>query len=409
MNPILRTRYGITNKRPIVALAPMAGVTDLPFRSLCEQLGADYSVTEMAASAPQLLHSAKNQSRRQFPANSHVNILQIIGNDARQMAEVACYYADNGADIIDINLGCPARKINRKGAGSALLSDLSTVKTILTTVSKACPVPVTLKTRLGPNHAHYTLATVADIATDVGIELITVHGRTRDCQFNGSAQFDEIARVKQRYPQLAMIANGDIDSVERAHKVLTATQCDGIMIGRGAVGNPWLFSDIRQSWDADFKVKKDSHIEQILTHVSQIHKFYGADKGVRFARKHIQKYLAHRQLGHYFSQLSHIENADEQRRHLKLLLTTTHPRPTMQKKPKKAKVEKAIRRLVKQYFNHIDDSCEMGCLHPELIRRVERELIRQVLKETSDNQSQAAKILGLSRTTLRKKMVDFDL
>ncbi len=159
----LYSRYGLSAPRFMIAAAPMAGVSDLPFRQLCEQLGADFSVTEMTATAPQLLQTNKNQSRLHFTANARVNICQIVGNDARQMATAAINYAKQGADIIDINLGCPAKKINRKGAGSALLSDLSRVKNIVQAVTAACPVPVTIKTRLGPNHQCYTLPALAEI------------------------------------------------------------------------------------------------------------------------------------------------------------------------------------------------------------------------------------------------------
>ncbi len=304
----LYLRYGLSMPRPMIAVAPMAGVSDLPFRQLCEQLGADFSVTEMTATAPQLLQTNKNQCRLHFTANARVNICQIIGNDARQMATAALNYAKQGADIIDINLGCPAKKINRKGAGSALLSDLSRVKNIVQTVTAACPVPVTIKTRLGPNHQCYTLPALAEIALDAGIELITVHGRTRACRFNGQAQFTEIAKLKQRFPQLAVIANGDIASVEQAVTVWRQTCCDGIMVGRGAVGKPWLFTELRQYFDKTFKPPIIDKKMLIVKHISAIHAFYGTEKGVRFARKHIQAYLKHLGQAHCFQALANITN-----------------------------------------------------------------------------------------------------
>lgn len=330
MNPLLQQRYGLTNNRPLVALAPMAGVTDLPFREVCEQLGADFSVTEMAATAPQLLDSVKNQSRLHFTPHARVKILQIIGNDAAQMATAAAHYANspNGADIIDINLGCPAKKISSKGAGSALLSDLKLVESILSAVTKACSVPVTLKTRLGPDHNHYTLRQVAQIAEDVGIELMTVHGRTRACRFNGEAQFDEIAAVKQAC-SLAIIANGDIDSVDKAQAILAKTQCDGLMIGRSAVGNPWLFSELREQLDTEFKPKQMDKKQLILDHIENTQLFYGDKKGVRFARKHIQKYLAHLGLSAHFSTLAQIDEAAAQRYHLAEILS--HANLTLQR------------------------------------------------------------------------------
>lgn len=319
---IIKQRYGITADRPIIALAPMAGVTDVPFRTICEQLGADYSVTEMAASAPQLLASEKNQTRLHFTESARVKILQIIGNNAEHMANAAARYADMGADIIDINLGCPAKKISSKGAGSALLSDLPLVKTILTAVTAASPVPVTLKTRLGPNHDNYTLFEVANIAESLGIELITVHGRTRACRFNGSAQFTEIARVKAAFPQLSIIANGDINSAKRAAEILQSTGCDGLMIGRSAVGNPWLFRDIRQCFEPNFTADVPTTTELIVAHIDNIHAFYGAGKGVRFARKHIQAYLAHLGLRERFVELAKTPDATQQLAQLMRVLST---------------------------------------------------------------------------------------
>lgn len=298
----------------------MAGVTDVPFRTLCEQLGADYSVTEMAASAPQLLASQKNQARLEFPDNTRLKILQIIGNDASQMADASKLYADRGADIIDINLGCPAKKISKKGAGSALLSDLPLVEKILSAVVAASPVPVTVKTRLGSDHDNYTLFSVAQMISDLGISQLTVHGRTRADKFNGSAQFDEIARVKRAFPELTLIANGDIDSVERAEAVLTQTACNGLMIGRGAVGNPWLFSELRTRFDSDYSAPNIDKNALILEHITQTHAFYGDIKGVRFARKHIQAYLAQLGLSAQFSALAKITDADAQRQQLEKIL-----------------------------------------------------------------------------------------
>lgn len=308
--------------KPVIALAPMAGVTDLPFRSLCEDLGADYSVTEMAASAPQLLHSDKNRSRLQFTPRSRLKILQIIGNDARQMTDAAKYYADLGAEVIDVNLGCPMKKVHRKGAGSALLADLDKVKTILTMLTKNCPVPVTIKTRLGTDHDNYTLLNVGEIAVDLGIKQITVHGRTRACRFNGQARYDEISKLKQRFPELIVIANGDINSVDKALAVLEQTDCDGLMIGRAAVGNPWLFADIKQALYPTLSLPPRLPLETVLNHIQQIHLFYGDDKGVRFARKHIQAYLQHFRLSAFFRQLASIEQAEKQFAILKALLQT---------------------------------------------------------------------------------------
>ncbi len=228
------------------------------------------------------------------------------------MARAAQHYAAMGAEIIDINLGCPAKKVSKKGAGSALLENLPLVADILARVVACCPVPVTVKTRLGTDGDNYTLFEVAQIVSDLGIELLTVHGRTRADKFTGQAQFDEIARVKQAFPDLAMIANGDITDVAKAKSVLSHTGCDGLMIGRGAVGNPWLFSTIRQQLDATYRPPEIDKAELILEHIRQTHAFYGDIKGVRFARKHIQAYLQHLGCAQQFASLAKINTPREQ-------------------------------------------------------------------------------------------------
>lgn len=324
MSTVLQQYYGLNSERPSISLAPMAGVTDLPFRILCESLGADYSVTEMAATQPQLLNSDKNQTRLHFTPHHNANILQIIGNDAQQMADAVSYYtrtSQETIDLIDINLGCPAKKISRKGAGSALLSDLPLVHAILTAVTQASPVPVTLKTRLGPDHDNYTLLPIAEIAEKVGIKLIAVHGRTRACRFKGQAQFNEVTKLKQHFPNIAVIANGDIDSVEQAEKILAETHCDGLMIGRAALGNPWLFSAIRQHVDAQFNNEIVQTTDLILAHIKDTHRFYGNNKGVRFARKHIQAYLSHLGKAAQFNKISAIDDANQQLEQLAAILT----------------------------------------------------------------------------------------
>lgn len=294
----------------------------MPFRELCEQLGADYSITEMMASAPQLYDSEKNQQRLHFTRDQTPNIVQVIGNNPKHMADAARHYSDSGAEIIDINLGCPAKKINRQGAGSALLSDLAAVKTILTAVTKACPVAVSLKTRLGPRHGRYTLDEVSNIAESLGIDLITVHGRTRACRFNGQAQYDLIAAIKQKY-QLMVIANGDIINSKKAQAVLDYTHCDGIMIGRAAIGNPWLFNDIARHVKADNTPPKiPEYKQQILEHISMTHDFYGARKGVALARKHIQGYLKKLNKASDFQQLATIDQQQEQLDVLATILST---------------------------------------------------------------------------------------
>ncbi len=311
---------------PLVALAPMAGVSDLPFRKVCEFFGADYSVTEMTSSIPRLIDSRKNQTRLHLNPNSHINVIQIIGNDADEMADAAKYYADLGADIIDINMGCPAKKVCKKAAGSALLRDIPLVTEILQKVVAASPVPVTLKTRLGWSPKEITIHEVASIAENSGIELLTIHGRTRACRFLGNASFDEIAKVKAN-TNLPIIANGDIASVDAAKQVLKQTGCDGIMVGRASVGRPWLFREIQQYLGglSENKLKNTSLEPEnlcriILSHIEETHQLYDAN-GARNARKHIQQYLKAMGLPrHLFAQLQTIEDNQTQRETLKELL-----------------------------------------------------------------------------------------
>lgn len=315
-----------TVNAPLVALAPMAGVSDLPFRKVCEFFGADYSVTEMTSSIPRLIDTKKNQTRLHLNPDSHANVVQIIGNDADEMADAAKYYADLGADIIDINMGCPAKKVCKKAAGSALLRDIPLVTEILEKVVAASPVPVTLKTRLGWSKEEITIHEVAHIAEDVGIQLLTIHGRTRACRFLGQAQFAEITKVKAT-SNLPIIANGDIDSPERAQQVLQQTGCDGIMLGRASVGQPWLFRQIQQTLGglSENKLKSTSLDSAnlcriILYHIEETHRLYG-ENGARNARKHIQQYLkATGRPRHLFAQLQSIEDNQTQRDKLQELL-----------------------------------------------------------------------------------------
>ncbi len=311
---------------PLIALAPMAGVSDLPFRQVCEFFGADYSVTEMTSSIPRLIDSKKNQTRLHLNHNSHVNVVQIIGNNPQEMADAARYYADLGADIIDINMGCPAKKVCKKAAGSALLRDIPLVTNILKAVTAAAPVPVTLKTRLGWSQAEINIHEVAHIAESEGIELLTIHGRTRACRFLGHARFDEIAEVKAKRT-IPIIANGDISSAEEATAVLKATQCDGVMIGRASVGKPWIFAETQQNLgflsekkQQNTSLKLENLCRIVLHHIDDIHQLYGHG-GARIARKHIQQYL--KSLGypsHLFAQLLTIEDNQSQKDQLRELL-----------------------------------------------------------------------------------------
>lgn len=274
-------------------VAPMAGVTDRPFRQLCKKLGAGMAVSEMVTSNSLLYGSEKTRRRANHEGESEPKAVQIAGADPKMLAEAARYNVDNGAQIIDINMGCPAKKVCNVMAGSALLKDEMLVARILETVVKAVPeVPVTLKTRLGWDHQHKNVPLVARIAEDSGIQALAIHGRTRCQAYTGDAQYDLIGEVKQAI-RIPVIANGDITTPEKAKLVLDKTGVDGIMIGRAAQGRPWIFREI------DHYLKTGTHlpppkvaeIHRVLTeHLHDLYAFYGEISGVRVARKHISWY-----------------------------------------------------------------------------------------------------------------------
>ncbi len=301
------------SKYPLVVLAPMAGVSDLPFRELCENQGADYSVSEMVSSLPQLMDSKKNKYRINFVPNTHIKVVQIIGNNPMQMAEAAKFYTQMGAEIIDINMGCPMKKISKKGAGAALLEDLNLVENILKEVVASVNIPVTLKTRLGLNKQIKNIEQVAQIAQNSGISMLTIHGRTKADRFSGNAEYDLIAKVKQQI-NIPVIVNGDIDSANKAKKILEFTKCDGIMIGRGSIGKPWLFSQTKRLLNNtnDNKLSNLDMVSIILKHVNKIHLFYG-ENGFVYARKHLKQYF--KELGlnkECFEKISTISNNEQQ-------------------------------------------------------------------------------------------------
>jgi tRNA-dihydrouridine synthase B len=226
-----------------VLLAPMAGVTDRPFRQLCRELGAGLATSEMVTSDPGLRHSRKTRLRLDHRDESAPISVQIAGTEPRQMADAARFNVDNGAQIIDINMGCPAKKVCNVMAGSALLKDETKVADILAAVVNAVDIPVTLKIRTGWDRDHRNALQVARIAEDAGIQALAVHGRTRDCGYKGVAEYDTIAAVKARV-SIPVIANGDIDSPQKARQVLAATGADAVMLGRAAQGRPWIFREI---------------------------------------------------------------------------------------------------------------------------------------------------------------------
>lgn len=276
-----------------IALAPMAGITDKPFRRLCREYGAGWAVGEMLNSDPTLRQTRKTLRRSDFEGEKGVVAVQIAGNDPAQMAEAARYNVEQGAQVVDINMGCPAKKVCNVLAGSALLQNEPLVADILHAVVKAVDVPVTLKTRLGWHDEHKNILTVARIAEDAGIAAIAIHGRTRTQMYKGEAEYDLIAEAKGRL-NIPVWVNGDITAPQKAAEVLKQTGADGIMIGRGAQGRPWLFRDLKYFAEHGclpeaLTVQECS--ETVLRHIRDMHDFYGERDGVRIARKHIGWYI----------------------------------------------------------------------------------------------------------------------
>ncbi len=273
-------------------LAPMTGVTDSPFRRLCRRFGAGMTTSEMTTADTSLWQTAKSRHRLDLDLDAEPVVVQIAGSDPEQLAFAARACVARGAQIIDINMGCPAKKVCRKLAGSALLKDEKLVASILTSVVAAVDVPVTLKIRTGWDTEHRNAETVARIAEDAGIRALAVHGRTRACRYKGEAEFDTIARVK-RAVTIPVIANGDISTPEKSLEVLRVTNCDGLMIGRGAQGRPWIFRELGQSLipnQAKPPLAKNELRDIMLGHLSELHRFYGEFTGVRVARKHLTWY-----------------------------------------------------------------------------------------------------------------------
>ena len=276
-----------------VVLAPMAGVSDAPFRELCLKLGAGMAVAEMVSADLRLKDTRKSRLRRQKSPSETVRSVQIVGSEPLMLAEAARFNEAEGADIIDINMGCPAKKVCRKAAGSALLADEALVADILSAVVNAVDVPVTLKIRTGIHPDARNGRRIARIAEDCGVALLTVHGRTRADRFKGEAEYDTIADIVQ-HTQIPVLANGDIDSAVKARWVLEYTGAAGVMIGRAAQGQPWLPGLIARQLAGDINALSPPLTEQcalMLTHLDALHQFYGPLMGVRIARKHIGWFL----------------------------------------------------------------------------------------------------------------------
>ncbi len=277
-------------------LAPMAGVTDRPFRQLCKKLGAGHAVSEMAASNPALWKTDKSTRRLNHHGETKPIAVQIAGADPDMMAHAAAYNIDRGAQIIDINMGCPAKKVCAVAAGSALLQNESLVEKILEAVQEVCTtkgVPLTLKYRTGWSPEHKNAVRIAQMAQKIGVSLLTLHGRTRACGYHGDAEYDTIKAVKQAV-SIPVIANGDITTPEQAQHVLHYTKADGLMIGRAAQGNPWIFREILHYLKTGEHLAPptlDEAHSVMLHHLQDHHEFYGEKTGLLTARKHLQWYL----------------------------------------------------------------------------------------------------------------------
>jgi tRNA-dihydrouridine synthase B len=281
--------YTLKNK---LIVAPMAGVTDRPFRQLCKQMGAAMAVSEMVSSNSLLYGSEKTKRRACHDGEVRPISVQIVGADPAMMAQAAQHNADHGAEIIDINMGCPAKKICNVMAGSALMKDEKLVGEILDAVVQAVEIPVTLKIRTGWDIQHKNAITIAKIAESAGIQALAVHGRTRACAYRGKAEYDTIAAVKAAV-KIPVIANGDINTPEKAKEVLEYTHADAVMIGRAAQGRPWIFREIHHYLTTNhyLPVPEVAEIHQVLiNHLQELYQFYGEYSGVRIARKHISWY-----------------------------------------------------------------------------------------------------------------------
>ncbi|SDB87122.1 tRNA-U20-dihydrouridine synthase [Acinetobacter boissieri] len=296
-------------------VAPMAGVTDRPFRTLCKYFGAGHAVSEMMTSDKTLRMSKKSLYRANFDGEIAPISAQIAGSDPIELAEAARYQVANGAQIVDINMGCPAKKVCNKLAGSALLQDENLVARILDTVVAAVDVPVTLKTRLGFSNGQENILRIALRAEQAGISALALHGRTREDMYLNNARYDLIKVVKQTV-SIPIIANGDIDSPEKAKQVLHETGADALMIGRAAQGRPWIFREISHYLKTGKHIAAPEIIEVrdvLLGHLSELYDFYGEYSGCRIARKHISWYTKGLRGSNQFRQdMYQVENTADQ-------------------------------------------------------------------------------------------------
>ena len=308
-------RIGAHSITPGLILAPMAGVTDKPFRQLCKRLGAGLAVSEMTSGDPRLWHTRKSLHRMDHVGEPAPISVQIAGTEPQVLADAARHNVDHGAQIIDINMGCPAKKVCNAWAGSALMRDEALVARILEAVVRAVDVPVTLKIRTGWDAQNRNGLQVARIAENAGIAALAVHGRTRDQQYTGAAEYETIAAIKSAL-RIPVMANGDIDSPQKAEHVLKATGADALLVGRAAQGRPWIFREIAHYLATGETLAAPSlgEIRDILLgHLQALHEFYGEHQGVRIARKHLGWYAKDRPENAAFrAVVNRAESADAQ-------------------------------------------------------------------------------------------------
>lgn len=274
-------------------LAPMAGMSDLPYREICRAHGAGYAVGEMTTCQPQFRTSRKSATRWACDAELGLRVVQLLGADPAMMADAARYAEDSGAQVVDINMGCPAKKVLQTACGSALMKDEALVARILEAVCAAVSVPVTLKIRTGWDREHRNALAIAGIAEQTGVAMLTIHGRTREDGFRGEAEYETIRTVKAAV-SIPVIANGDIDSGEKARRVMALTGADGVMIGRASYGNPWIFSEVGAAL-GHLPERKAPGLEErhavICDHMRRHFDYYGGARGAVTFRKHLSHYL----------------------------------------------------------------------------------------------------------------------
>ncbi|MDC1447985.1 tRNA dihydrouridine synthase DusB [Candidatus Thioglobus sp.] len=278
-----------------VLLAPMAGTSDKPFRMICRAQGAGLTTSEMVVMQNHLLNSNKSKHRLDFTSEQSPISIQIAGSEAEELAESARKAVDFGADIIDINMGCPAKKVCNKAAGSALMQNEKLVEDIIKSVVSAVDIPVTLKMRTGWNEENKNAPIIAKIAEDFGIQMLAIHGRTRSQKYNGEAEFNTVKKIT-KIVSIPVVANGDITSPEKAKDVLDFTGAEAVMLGRATQGNPWLVGQVNHFLKTGNKAEEtslDKKIPLILSHILQIHDFYGHKMGTQLSRKHIFWYSMH--------------------------------------------------------------------------------------------------------------------